>query len=89
MSQTSTQTRAEAVQMVADVLTTPSRSDRILRRADDGHYYTTDAVEYLTSDGRECPPYVRLPAVNEPMSNEEVEEWAAAKIDELDDEIGQ
>ncbi len=80
-----TQTRSQAIQMVAAVIEDPQRSDRILRRAEDGQYYVTDAEAYIGTSGPEYPPSVRIPAANEELSPEALEEWADALLSELDE----
>lgn len=75
---------AEAVEMVLGVLRCGGRSDRWLRLADDGGYFTTPDTEFLRSDGSvESPPAVRIPVASDCNEIEE-EEWADALIRELD-----
>lgn len=83
MNETTGQTRTEAVEMVLAVLRDGSRNDRYLRVSDDGEYFTTPDREFLTADGRETPPSVKIPVAYDSTEYEE-EEWAAALLDELD-----
>lgn len=74
---------AEAVNMVVSVLRNGGRSDRYLRLADDGHYFTTPDRTFLTDDGPETPPFVAIPVASD-STEFESEEWAEALIRELD-----
>ena len=88
MTAENTQTRYEAVQMVVSVLADGSRSDRLLRQADDGHYYTTPDETFISNDGPYSPPSVLIP-VSYHGAEEDDEEWAEALLTELDDKIAQ
>ena len=84
---TANQTRAEAVAMITDVLLDPDRIDRFLQQAKDGHYYTTDAEEYISDDGPYHTPSVKIPQCYDDISDEHAEEWAESLITELDEQI--
>ena len=88
MTAENTQTRYEAVQMVVSVLADGSRSDRFLRQAEDGHYYTTPDETFISNDGPYSPPSVLIP-VSYDGTEEDDEEWAEALLTELDDQIEQ
>jgi hypothetical protein len=80
---TMSKTYYEAVEMVVSVLRDGQRIDRMLRVADDGHYYTTPDKTFLTSDGPEPPPFVEIP-FGGAISDDEAFEWACGLINELD-----
>ncbi len=85
-----TQTKNEIVKMILGVMRDGQRSDRYLRRADDGHYYTTPDLTFLSSDGeRDTPPYASIPVDDgsADMTPEDRWDWAASIIDELDEQI--
>lgn len=75
----------DAIKMVTSVILDGSRSDRYLRKSDDGSYYTTPDLEYLTPDGRETPPYVRIPCCDTDITDDEAEHWAETLISQLDE----
>lgn len=81
------QTKAEAIAEVMDVLSDGSRSDRYLRQAEDGTYFTTPDDTFLDNDGgRYSPPSVKIP-VSDGGTEEEDEQWAEALIEQLDTKI--
>ena len=76
---TTTQTRSEAVEMIVDVLADGNRSDRYLRQAEDGHYFTTSD---LSNDGPYTPPSVKIP-VSYDGTEDEDRDWAESLLDQL------
>lgn len=82
------QTREEAVEMIVAVLSDGQRSDRYLRRAEDGHYYTSPDLTFLGNDGPYTPPYVTIP-VSYDGTEDEDRQCAEALIDELDEQMEQ
>ncbi len=81
------QTRSEARELVLSVLRDGQRSDRILRVADDGHYYTSPDLTFIGNDGPYTPPYVKIPVSYDGTEQEE-DAWAEAILEELDTAIG-
>lgn len=67
-----------AVENIVDVMLTRSRTDRYLRKAEEGHYYTTADVVFVNQDGTYTPPYVSIPVADRGSSDEEL---AACAID--------
>ncbi len=85
---TTLQTHADAVAMIVSVIRDRQRSDRLLRMADDGHYYPTPDKTFLSDDGPYTPPYVSIPFADaSDATDEEAEEWAENAIDELDAQV--
>lgn len=71
-----------AIQTVLAVLRDGSRTDRYLRRTDDGRYYTTPDLTHLRPDGStETPPYVFIPVSD---GDGDDEEWARELVSQLD-----
>ncbi len=79
-------TKINESEMVLSVLRDGQRSDRILRRADDGHLYTSPDRTFIGEFGPYTPPHVEIPVAYDTDEEAEVE-WADKLIDELDEEI--
>lgn len=81
---TTIQSRADAIQMVSEILQDASRNDRFLRVEGDRYFTTSDRV-FLTGEGPEIPPHVKIPVGDNcsHLTDENWDEWAAQLLDEL------
>lgn len=81
-----TQTHAQAVEMILSVMRDGQRNDRNLFRADDGHYFTSPDSRFIGNDGPYTVPYITIP-VSDGGNEYEEEETARLLIQQLDEEI--
>lgn len=79
-----TEKKMDDLQIVLGVLRDGQRRDRYLRRAEDGHLYTSPDKTFLGDDGPDTPAYVEIPVVYDATEDEE-EEFAWTLIDLLDE----
>lgn len=91
MTEINTDGMSAEVKLVADLLLSPNRIDRVMRRTDEGKLYSTDAELYLTNDGiSDGGPSIRVPSWSGYSPSEyELECEAEAFIGQLDELIDQ
>ncbi len=71
--------------MVLSVLRDGSRRDRYLRRASDGHLYTSPDRSFVGDEGPYTPPYVEIPVAYD-TTDEDEREWAVQLLEQLEDQ---